>query len=231
MAEDERFNRRRFFREGLREMLKPLARAAEPMQRAIEQFESIASQPAKKPASKPDPKNSGTLPSIWIRPPGALQPDQSFRDTCSRCRKCVEVCPAKCIQIDTTGARGNGAPFIIPEEMPCVVCDGLQCMHHCPTGALSPIPLTSIKMGTALWNESLCLRTKGDEPSTNSEQECTRCIDTCPLGSAAIDLREGKVHVIEDGCIGCGVCQYQCPTEPKSIIVLGQEIWTNRTVK
>ena len=51
------------------------------------------------------------------------------------------------------------------------------------------------------------------------------CIDTCPIGSVAIELRDNKVHVIEDGCVGCGVCQYQCPTEPKSIIVLSREVW------
>src|SRR5205809_3474304 len=139
MSDEKRFNRRRFFREGLREMLKPLSRAVEPMQRAIEQFETIAAKP--EPARKPD-----KLPAIWIRPPGAMFPDQSFRDTCSRCRKCVDVCPAQCIKIDPTGKRGNGAPFIVPEEMPCVVCDGLQCMHHCHTGALSPITLADIDM-------------------------------------------------------------------------------------
>jgi len=66
-------------------------------------------------------------------------------------------------------------------------------------------------MGTAVWKESTCLRTRG-EP-------CTICIDQCPVGSVAIELREGKVHVIEDGCIGCGVCEHYCPTTPKSIVV------------
>ena len=150
MSDEKRFDRRRFFREGLREMLKPLSRAVEPMQRAIEQFENITSPPASPKPSSKQSSNSAALPSVWIRPPGALNPDQSFRDTCSKCRKCIEVCPAHCIQIDPTGGRGNGAPFIHPEEMPCVLCDGLQCMHHCPTGALSPIPIGDIDMGTAI---------------------------------------------------------------------------------
>src|SRR3954469_4126044 len=141
MSEEERFNRRRFFREGLREMLKPLSRAVEPMQRAIEQFETISNSA---PAPKPQAKITTVLPGVWIRPPGAIHPDKSFRDTCSKCRKCIEVCPADCIQIDPTGRRGNGAPFIHPEEMPCVLCDGLQCMHSCPTCALSPIPIGDI---------------------------------------------------------------------------------------
>jgi ferredoxin-type protein NapG len=221
MPDESRFNRRNFFREGLRELLKPLSRAVEPMQKALEQFESIAGDVEKPASASREPKRASTeAPNVWIRPPGALFPDKRFRDTCSRCRKCVEVCPAQCIQIDPTGRRGNGAPFISPEEMPCVVCDGLKCMHVCPTGALAPIPLSEINMGTALWNQTLCVRSKG--------QECTVCIDTCPIGEVAIDLRDGKVHVIEDGCIGCGVCQQQCPTEPKSIIVLTREICERR---
>ena len=42
-----------------------------------------------------------------LRPPGALHPDKSFRDTCSKCRKCIEVCHANCIQIDPTSRRGR----------------------------------------------------------------------------------------------------------------------------
>src|SRR5262245_31514542 len=130
MPDESRFNRRNFFREGLRELLKPLSRAVEPMQKALEQFESIAGEPEKPAAASSGSKRASTeATNVWLRPPGALYPDKNFRDTCSRCRKCVEVCPAQCIQIDPTGRRGNGAPFIIPEEMPCVVCDGLKCMH------------------------------------------------------------------------------------------------------
>jgi ferredoxin-type protein NapG len=217
MSEEKRFARRRFFQEGLRELLKPLSKAVEPMERAIRQFETMASEPAKKPTAAP----SSSLPSVWLRPPGAIHPDKSFVDTCSRCRKCVEVCPAQCIQIDPAGDRGNGAPYITPEEMPCVVCEGLKCMHNCPTGALSPIPIGQIDMGTAVVNQQLCVRSRGEN--------CTICVDVCPIGSVAIELREGKVHVIEDGCIGCGVCQQRCPTEPKSIIVLSREVWERRS--
>jgi NAD-dependent dihydropyrimidine dehydrogenase PreA subunit len=32
-------------------------------------------------------------------------------------------------------------------------------------------------------------------------------------------LEAGKVQVIESGCTGCGVCQHDCPTSPKSITI------------
>src|SRR5262249_32665814 len=85
-------------------------------------------------------------------------------------------------------------------------------MHVCPTGALVPTPLADIDMGTAKWREITCVRSHGED--------CTICVDRCPLGSAAIELLDGKIYVIEGGCIGCGVCEHACPTTPKSIVVI-----------
>jgi ferredoxin-type protein NapG len=203
MPNDRTVNRRGFFREGLRELLRPIAELADPLQEAAEQLRQAAHAA---PGSIGRPRRVAL--QVWLRPPGAL-PERDFLDTCSRCGDCVKVCPAQCIRIDS-GTAG-GAPHIIVESMPCVVCDTLACMHACPTGALSPIPLHEIDMGTAMWNERSCVRTDGEE--------CTTCIDQCPLGSAAIELREDRIHVIEQGCIGCGVCEYHCPTRPRSIIV------------
>jgi ferredoxin-type protein NapG len=125
----------------------------------------------------------------------------------------VEVCPAQCIKIDP--ARAGGAPFIDPGVMPCVVCDGLVCMRECPSGALVPTALGLIDMGTAKWNSSTCVRLHGEN--------CTICIDQCPLGMVAIKLTGGCVDVIQDGCIGCGVCEHYCPTTPKSIVVVPRQ--------
>lgn len=202
MSKDKPVDRRRFFREGLRELLKPIAQSVEPLERAINQFNQATT-----PRQAPTPN----LQLPVLRPPGALFPDKSFLDTCSRCGKCVEVCPANCIVIDPSGTRGDGAPFIDPVAMPCVVCEGLHCMHSCPSGALKPIPIDQIDMGTALWNEHTCVRTKGED--------CRICVEKCPLGTIAIELTQGKIIVHDAGCIGCGVCQHECPTSPKSISV------------
>jgi ferredoxin-type protein NapG len=196
---DKPIDRRRFFRRGLRELLKPLVDAVEPLEEAARQLGRIEARvPARDRAL------------AILRPPGALR-EQQFLDTCSRCRKCVEVCPAQCIKIDFSGARGGGFPYIDPNEMPCVVCDGLLCMHNCPSGALVPTALAMIDMGTARWNPHTCVRRDGED--------CRICVEHCPLGAVAIELRAGRVHVIEGGCIGCGVCQHDCPTAPKSIVV------------
>ena len=202
---DKPVDRRRFFREGLRELLRPLAQAVEPLEEAIRKITDLDAVPMAEPVANRAARGA------WLRPPGAL-PERQFTDACSRCGDCVRVCPAQCIKIDTTGARGNGAPYIDLDTMPCVVCEGLQCMHVCPTGALAPIPLASIDMGTAVWNESTCVR--------SHDEDCTICVDRCPVGSVAIELNGNAIDVHPHGCIGCGVCQFYCPTSPKSIVVI-----------
>src|SRR3954469_15365674 len=117
MSERKPVNRRSFFREGLRELLRPLIDAVEPFEQAARQIGQLDGNPQRAP----------TKTLITLRPPGALQ-ESDFTSTCSRSGECVHVCPAKCIQIDTTGKRGNGAAFIDADYMPCVVCDGLYCM-------------------------------------------------------------------------------------------------------
>jgi ferredoxin-type protein NapG len=203
MSDSKPVNRRAFFRAGLRELLKPLVSAVEPVEEAVRQLGALETARHAKPRSV-------SLP-VWLRPPGAL-PEREFLDTCSRCGACVQVCPAQCIKIDSGGTQGRGFPYINADFMACVVCETLACMQHCPSGALVPTALADIDMGTAEWREQTCLRASGED--------CTICIDHCPIGIVAIELRAGKVHVIEDGCIGCGVCQHDCPTTPKSIVVI-----------
>jgi len=198
-------DRRRFFRLGLAELLGPISALAKPLQQAAEQIAKLDH------IRPPEPVRKTVSLEVWLRPPGALA-EQKFRETCSRCGNCVRACPADAIQIDATGRRGEGAPFIDPDFMSCVVCEGLQCMHVCPSGALIPTSINDIDMGTAVWREEYCLRSSGDS--------CTICIDKCPLGSAAIELKENLVAVNPHGCIGCGVCQTECPTSPKSIYVV-----------
>ena len=219
MPDDDRpFNRRNFFREGIKHLLRPMQNAAAPLEEMIKQLsaldletDAVAKHKASKAPDQPvTPPPFSLMIGTPIRPPGAL-PDQKFRETCSRCGECVKVCPVQCIKIDSSGVRGAGAPFIDIDSAACVMCDGLLCMNKCPSGALLPTPIGDIDMGTAHWHEEKCLRTTGEN--------CTVCVDTCPIGEVAIILEGEKIKVIEDGCTGCGVCQNRCPTIPKSITI------------
>ena len=148
-----------------------------------------------------------------LRPPGAL-PEAEFLETCHRCGNCVKNCPANAIFPLEASAQPDlvNTPYIDPDDQPCVICDSLACMYVCPSGALQPVYAEDIKIGLAVFNSETCLRTK--------DVACTYCVDTCPIGTDAIHLTaEGVVEVIEPGCTGCGVCQYACPTAPKSIVI------------
>ncbi|MGD1277129.1 MAG: 4Fe-4S dicluster domain-containing protein [Tepidisphaeraceae bacterium] len=200
---DKSVDRRRFFRLGLSQILRPLAAAAQPLQRTARQLANL---------DRPAHPAPGRIPlNVWLRPPGAL-PEEKFRQTCTRGGDCVRVCPAQAIQIDPGGKKGDGLPYIDADADACVVCQGLQCMNVCPSGALVPTSLNDIDMGTAVWWQDSCLRRTGES--------CTICVDHCPLGSAAIELKNGRVAVNPHGCIGCGVCQHDCPTIPRSITVI-----------
>ena len=149
---------------------------------------------------------------VIFRPPGAL-PEAEFLETCHRCGNCVKNCPANAIQpLQRADPSIANTPYIDPDEQPCVICDSLACMYVCPSGALQPVYAEDIKIGVAVFTAETCLRTKA--------VDCTYCIDTCPIGTDAIHLTsEGVVEVIDSGCTGCGVCQYACPTSPKSIVI------------
>ncbi len=152
--------------------------------------------------------------STILRPPGAL-PEQDFLDLCARCGACVDSCPVDAIlPWDSGNEATDKTPIIDPNVTACVVCDGLECMNACPTGALRLVDAPEdIRMGLARVAAADCVRAQDDD--------CSICVDRCPMGSRALNLPDdGPPHVIDDGCIGCGVCQKFCPTRPTRAIVV-----------
>ena len=149
---------------------------------------------------------------LLLRPPGAL-PEATFLETCLRCGNCIDNCPADAIQsLQNDQSDLAGTPYIDPHYQPCVVCDSLECMQVCPSGALQPLSIHEIQIGLAEVNYDSCLRSNG--------VDCRDCVDSCPIGENAIRFdSEKRVEVLAAGCVGCGVCQYHCPTHPKSIVV------------
>jgi len=146
-----------------------------------------------------------------LRPPGAIE-EELFDKTCIRCRKCAEICPYDSIQI----AHGEwglkmGSPFIIPRETPCYLC--MKCPPVCPTGALkADVTKEEVKMGRAVIDENRCLPYQGII--------CRACYERCPIYREAIILHQ-EVYpvVIEDKCVGCGICENVCLADPPAIVV------------
>lgn len=182
-------DRRRFFREALGEAVRPLANYLE---------RKLKTPPLEQP---------------YLRPPGVIE-ESRFLDTCYHCGACVEACPADAIQLRTfDGDPGHGTPGIDPDLAACILCDGFVCTHACPSGGLQPVTVaTEVRMGLAIVAAQLCLRW-ANEP-------CTACVDACPLGTTAIRfMDDGPPMVSPAGCVGCGVCQLRCPTQPKAVTV------------
>jgi MauM/NapG family ferredoxin protein len=213
---DERSDSRRrdFFAQCFRGMLGPLARLLEHRVRPLTQaLEGPLGDEDLDEESAYDPDSEVPLPvAVTLFPPGA-KPPAEFAALCSRCGKCVEVCPVQCIQIDPTAQIADGWPYIAPATNPCVVCEELACMKACPTGALTLVDKFQIRMGLAEVDHQTCLRHHGED--------CRQCLEACPIGSAAIVISgtSGRVLVKSNGCVGCGMCEQACPTHPAAITV------------
>ncbi|HVT80145.1 MAG TPA: 4Fe-4S dicluster domain-containing protein [Phycisphaerae bacterium] len=177
-------------------------------------------------APPPGPRNwplditQEAAPLTYLRPPGALPPGQ-FENVCSRCGKCVEVCPATAIKLDPNQLTADGLPHILARTQSCAVCTSLACMTECPSGALKLVDRLEIDMGTARVDHHLCRRDTGED--------CRICIEFCPIvgdeaggGPDAIVIHPGtgRVSVRKNTCVGCGLCENKCPTEPAAIRVV-----------
>lgn len=61
---------------------------------------------------------------------------------------------------------------------------------------------------------------------------CDLCVQACPIKNAisietvyAPDGSQRKSPVVHEPCVGCGVCEMICPTEPASIEIIPGEGW------
>ena len=137
--------------------------------------------------------------SASITPPGAVaEPD--FSAICLRCGKCSAVCEQHAIQIDA-----QGFPYI----------DGLtgwcnfsgDCVEACPSGALQPFELETVKIAKAVIDRDRCI-------AWNSTG-CRWCYDVCVELQDAIWIEEDGIflrpHIDESLCNGCGACLNICP--------------------
>jgi ferredoxin-type protein NapG len=160
----------------------------------------------------PPPVEMPPLRPPPLRPPGMLH-ELLLQKHCLRCGKCVEACPADAIfPLDASWGAAAGTPAIDARKQPCVLCTGLKCTHVCPSGALLPTYVNNdVNMGKAILDEAACLTHRG--------QACTACKDHCPREGALFFDDDGKLRLGEDQCVGCGLCEHYCPTEPQAIRV------------
>jgi ferredoxin-type protein NapG len=155
---------------------------------------------------------------VRFRPPGALDEDD-FLAACIRCGQCVEACPSDVLSL-TTLSDGVAAatPYMRPGRRPCTLCvdeDSMQCISICPTPALAQLASRrDVRIGVAVIDESICRPWRG--------RGCPRpCYTQCPFPDEAIVLVNPRRRPVVDAerCVGCGICERLCPTNPPSIVV------------
>ena len=160
-----------------------------------------------------------------LRPPGVIQEEQFLRD-CIKCNACADACPVRGIGIAhlSDGLLNIGTPTLsgycmvyrglekpTPQSVKAwkkskLSRDGkeacLECVKVCPSGALRPINVDEVRMGTAVVNRNIC--------RVYVFGNCSfPCVDACPFD--AITVMVGPV-VDAKKCVGCNICAFACLT-------------------
>ncbi|MDH7486766.1 MAG: 4Fe-4S binding protein [Anaerolineae bacterium] len=161
-----------------------------------------------------------------IRPPGAREND--LLDKCIRCGQCLQACPTAGLQpsLLESGLEGLWTPVLVPRLGYCdYSCHA--CGQVCPSGAIPELTLEGKRqtvIGVAYIDQNRCLPWADARP-------CIVCEEMCPVPEKAIRLQEERVQnaqgewvtvqrprVVRELCIGCGICEYQCPLNGEAAI-------------
>ncbi len=160
-----------------------------------------------------------------LTPPGSLS-FQNLATRCTGCQLCVSECPNQVLR-PSSDIMHLMQPTMSYEHGYCRP-ECTRCSQVCPAGAIQPIDKdekTSVQIGHAVWIKKNCV-------VLTDEVECGNCARHCPSGAIEmVPLDENNeespmVPAINDAaCIGCGACEYVCPSRPFSAIyVEGHEV-------
>ena len=166
---------------------------------------------------------------LLIRPPGA-RAEAEFNVRCVRCAECIQVCIGNALQ--PTFLQGGVAAMFSPLlaartgycEFNCTLCGQV-----CPSGAITNLPLPEkqrFKIGHAYFDTDLCLPYAKGIPCMVCEEHCPTPEKAIRFKLVEVDLADGQVkaikqpYVVDEHCIGCGICEYVCPLPGKSAIIV-----------
>ena len=160
-----------------------------------------------------------------LTPPGSLS-FQHFAQHCTGCQLCVSECPNEVLR-PSSDLMHLMLPVMSYEHGHCRP-ECTRCSEVCPAGAILKVDKdekSSIQIGHAVWIKKNCV------PITD-EVECGNCARHCPAGAiemVPLDENDEESPMIpainEAACIGCGACEYVCPSRPFSAIyVEGHEV-------
>lgn len=156
-----------------------------------------------------------------VCPPGSAG-IENFTKKCTACSLCITVCPNNVLipSIKEYGLAGMLQPRMDYHKSFCTY-ECIKCLDICPTGALLPLALEAKKLtqlGKAVFIKDNCI-------VKTEKTACGACSESCPTKAVHMIPFEGKLVIPEtkdEICIGCGHCEFACPTTPyKAIFVDG----------
>ncbi|MDR1517215.1 MAG: 4Fe-4S dicluster domain-containing protein [Dysgonamonadaceae bacterium] len=156
-----------------------------------------------------------------IAPPGAVNFDR-LREKCISCHLCVSKCPSRVIKpaFLEYGLGGMMQPRLYFDHGFCNY-DCTICGEVCPSGALVPLSKEEknrTQTGQVHFVLANCIVYR-------DETNCGACSEHCPTQAVSMVPYKDSLtipHTDPAICVGCGGCEYVCPTKPhKAIYVKG----------
>jgi polyferredoxin len=172
----------------------------------------------------PIPKKASTIKesrTSHVCPPGSTS-IRNFTANCTACSLCISVCPNNVLvpSVRQFGISSLMQPHMDYHKGFCAY-ECVRCIEVCPTGAMLPMVLDAKKLtqiGKAVFIKDNCI-------VKTEKTACGACAESCPTKAVHMIPYEGKLVIPEttdEICIGCGHCEYACPTTPyKAIFVNG----------
>ena len=167
------------------------------------------------------PPRNASPRDLPVLPPGAASL-RHFQQHCTACLLCVSQCPNNVLRPSTRLDRLLQPEMSFDKGFCRPECT--NCSDVCPTGAIRPMTRqdkSSLQKGHAVWRQDMCLVISQGIPCGNCATHCpTGAIEMTPLKShAQSGKRIPRVPIVnEERCIGCGACEYVCPSRPDAAI-------------
>jgi ferredoxin len=159
-----------------------------------------------------------------ITPPGSMD-IKRFNDRCTACHLCVAKCPSNVLKptLFEYGLAGMLQPAMEFSHGYCNYHCTL-CTDICPADALEKITAKekkTLQVGYVHYIKENCV-------VVTDGTDCGACSEHCPTQAVSMVTYKGDLRIPEinqDLCVGCGGCEYICPTRPyRAIYVVGNPV-------
>ncbi len=190
-------------------------------------------------------KRSELRAERWFRPPFAIS-ELDFLLDCTRCGKCIDLCPHQVIfpLSIRLGADVAATPALDLTNKSCHLCNDWPCVTACESNALrfpeqgQPSTdnhalslegnMAEEELGCSIPIEKNTVFLPSDCPPLAKAEvnkslclpysgpECGACRYSCPIENA-LQWHDNKPYIDDKRCVGCGLCREACIVESKAI--------------